>query len=955
MTKKFVVVVIVAWALVAVLWRWASDGESGEVESAAPEASAPAAPARAFDELVGSKPVEIVAVPSERASVRSEVAVLREDSRCGVRGRIVEVDGSPVAGIEVVLYEVRVVDLSARPAASVGASFGAVAPPELERARATTDADGRFVLDGARAIGWHALGVGRCALFRVRIAWSPGERRDLGELVLPPSGTLTGRVVDEHGAPLAGVRIRAGELDARLGGSGFFEGLRGDTLAVFDEREQLSVIPVPAWLDRYLDRLPLASARTGSDGRFRVERVAAGVVTAFVDAAERVPVRRDDVVLGVGERLDLGTIVLGRGRTLTIEVVDATGQPVAGAEVRAGGRGPATGVRGGLGFGWLVRSRELGGGAYQTVGLRDGDEPVAAVRRAAHEAWTFVHGDPVTDFVRVELARAHELVVEVVDEAGRALDGAEVALRAEHGPEELPFLRALSDECIVLRSDAEGRATFAALPSGKYRVHARSVGRVSVARLVTLAADSKPERFELPKAIPLDVRVIEAGTGAPIAGVELALALTHGNRVPLDVARTNALGEARLDGAPDRRRQLRVEHPAFGCVLTAVADGAHELELVLSAPGAVVLVAGPGVLRCAELSHFNEGGAMTPEALTSAVDSAGRASFACVAPGRYRFSVWRGSDAEFGARWLADMRFSSDELASGELEVRPGETMTVVLGASEDDALARSVAEVTGRVTFDGAPGVGLRVVARCESGESGSAPTDADGIYRIEGLVSGSAKVHVERAVVGRASEASILCALRGGLDVGPNRIDFPLTTHTLELLVVDEREAPVPGARVVLSFESAGVTTRATTDGLGRATFELGRGGVYRVEASHPTLGAVSQSVALDRARPGKTDVALQLARGTPCRGRVLVSAGALPARELVLTFVARAGGKTSTRVDVALDAGGQGRFEALGLAPGRYRVTAALAGLELEPREFELPSTGATELFLVFRPAD
>ncbi len=76
-----------------------------------------------------------------------------------------------------------------------------------------------------------------------------------------------------------------------------------------------------------------AAPRWSSDpaGAFRLEGVPTGKVFVRVDGPELVAEALTEVTLAAGEVTDLGTITVQRGRKLAGVVVDASGQPVAGA------------------------------------------------------------------------------------------------------------------------------------------------------------------------------------------------------------------------------------------------------------------------------------------------------------------------------------------------------------------------------------------------------------------------------------------------------------------------------------------------------------------------------------------------------------------------------------------------------------------------------------------------
>ena len=87
----------------------------------------------------------------------------------GVRGRIVEPDGTPVAGISLELIELRIIDWLGVAGPTDRAEGSRVMPP-LTASRTRTASDGTFHLGRAHHDGFHGLGVdlgGPRAAFRV--------------------------------------------------------------------------------------------------------------------------------------------------------------------------------------------------------------------------------------------------------------------------------------------------------------------------------------------------------------------------------------------------------------------------------------------------------------------------------------------------------------------------------------------------------------------------------------------------------------------------------------------------------------------------------------------------------------------------------------------------------------------------------------------------------------------
>ena len=119
---------------------------------------------------------------------------------------------------------------------------------------------------------------------------------------------LTGRVVDNNGAPLAGARIGVAVGKKNVGNSVW----PPDTSTDEDGRFELDV-PIQ---EAFSDSLQFAAIVT-KDGY-------AGIDTESIDSAKDF------------DEIDFGTIKLAIGHSLPLQVVDANGKPVAGATIEPG-------------------------------------------------------------------------------------------------------------------------------------------------------------------------------------------------------------------------------------------------------------------------------------------------------------------------------------------------------------------------------------------------------------------------------------------------------------------------------------------------------------------------------------------------------------------------------------------------------------------------------------------
>src|SRR6185369_4685336 len=215
--------VLALLALVAVLggvaW-WMLHGHGG---APLPENPRPAAPAKAHEPAAAESAAAETGLTVERAVEKLAPAAAPDAQRArpapesyvkalsGIRGRLVEQDGTPIAGTKVELYELKL-----EPVLSSAADYFNALPEDLGRfdvSASKSGEDGVFHLDGALVDTLHLLAVdfgGMRPTFRVvDVSLERGVLVDLGDVVVAPALTLTGKVVDDEGAPVAGARVRA--------------------------------------------------------------------------------------------------------------------------------------------------------------------------------------------------------------------------------------------------------------------------------------------------------------------------------------------------------------------------------------------------------------------------------------------------------------------------------------------------------------------------------------------------------------------------------------------------------------------------------------------------------------------------------------------------------------------------------------------------------------------------
>jgi hypothetical protein len=198
----------------------------------------------------------------------------------------------------------RVIDLEGRPVA--GAEVWAGDRDQIAT-RVRTEGDGRFrlgsVSDERATTLWaedEERGLAREHFEDVRVF--AGRETDLGDVVLAPGARLSGRVVDVVGRPIAGAKATI--LSRR--------NILGHTVTANG----------PKWTVRGDDR-----------GQFRTPALPVGRVEFIVRAPGKARRYLDPLVEPGRASIDLGDVRLDDERPVTGVVVDQDGRPVAGATV----------------------------------------------------------------------------------------------------------------------------------------------------------------------------------------------------------------------------------------------------------------------------------------------------------------------------------------------------------------------------------------------------------------------------------------------------------------------------------------------------------------------------------------------------------------------------------------------------------------------------------------------
>ncbi len=983
MTAKLAACLAAMVLLVGWIVFFAADGRGGAVRGASealPPTPVPAALA-ALEGEAGPAPQPARApAPATReaapAIVGSAAPSPWRGELAGLTGRVVERDGTPVAGMRVALLEV---DSSLM---FDGSAIDAD-EPRLELDETVSDREGRFLLGGARGPAFHGLGLdlgGPRATIRVIDQALPHrERTDLGDVVLAPYGVLTGRVVDGSGAPLAGARVRFGAFPAEILRASPQE-FRADSLisigAIPLGHEGHEVIELPGWIRQLVDRFPVPTTHSGADGRFRLEGVPLAPVVGGIDMPGYVGVASGPHDMSAGQ-LDLGDTALVRGRTVRGVVEDGFGEPVAGAEVYAGAE---------LFPGIAAILQSCGAtdadGRFELSGVPESGQIVASARRERHEPWsTTVAARP--DNVVIEIEATVQLTVNLRDERGEPLSGARIQLAPGNRPgagrgmgfsQALMILPRPASPPVAFREVEPGRYLNASVGAGVYDLTARVPGLAPAHARAECLGPTNEVTLIATAGRRIELAVIDAATKAPVAGARASLLrVGSGGFSKISVQSTDADGKALLgplsDVAPEageftflpNETMLLVQHPRYGDHSANLDPSVSPLVVALRGGGALAGRVHWGgaiptrlymlTLEYRDADGFLEVFHLPRLALT---DLAGKFHVADLAPGKYAVEL---SERFLDQDPLSLMNddFAVAKLHRDEIEIRVGETTELVIDLTPTGR--GPTARIVGRVRVDGRNLQGAEVTV--QGNERVQALTDAAGRFETTPFsVQSSAWVRIEGDVSLADGKTRRVQLHQESVeleqdDVHEIDLDLYPLTHRVRVLAAGTSE-PVSEVMVTARGKGGAVSVQenAQTNAAGEAELLLLEPGEYTLSARAAGFGATSSLVSVAAGAQSEPSV-LRLPRSVPCAGRVLPEASAgEPPRGMA--FLSVRGDGNAGSAGTVLRAPDY-EFTLEGLAEGKYKARIYMGGKQGEEIPLVLGPEGERELMLTFRPAE
>lgn len=363
---------------------------------------------------------------------------------------------------------------------------------------------GKYLLRARRA-GFTAR---RTAIVEITTDTAPHGPVDATTLVLLRTGEISGRVVTDDGAPVAGARVHdrsaaveeLGVLASALPGAAAAAALPSGASPTGE------------------GRTGTRQATTGADGRFVLDDVPPGRLRIEILQPSMVPFRGKPLVLPPEGHLELGALTLSRAALVAGRVSDAEGGPVGGARV-------------------MVRAGDAAGAAlYAVTGsdgdfalpLPPGDHTLVASHEGRADVSTLVHvvaGAPPAP-VTLRFARPGTRVVTgvVKDNEGRPLAAARI-VAVQRSAAEAGGAPAEPAALATATTDPGGHFKLTGLPDAALRLEIRHPhyaphhADVAEARPGTGLAPEVTIRVPVPGAITGEVH--ERITGGPVPSFQI--------------------------------------------------------------------------------------------------------------------------------------------------------------------------------------------------------------------------------------------------------------------------------------------------------------------------------------------------------------------------------------------------------------------------------------------------
>jgi RNA polymerase sigma factor (sigma-70 family) len=723
----------------------------------------------------------------------------------GVKGRLVEEDGTPIPHTSVGIVGGDFFDLLRDTGALAwGGPYNLV----LKEVSARTQKDGTFFFSGVYPrsfyVFWADSGGPRAFARVLDKLPEPGGTADLGDFALPPYVTFCGAIVGETGKPVPGARIRATNLPPLVLVSGLQDFGRGGSFLV-EPASAGGVVDPPPVVHDLLDRLPLSTTWSASDGSFCLDGVPIGLAHVIVDHDDFATLSCGPFATGRSGQKDIGDLVLLEGYTVTGVVVDHEGTPLRGIEVRAGS------VRAFKKLTVLKPPVKTDTRGAFRVGALSTESAMVAVRRYAKDRWTVVGPLLIDDEpVNITLPSAYDLKIKVVTESGTPIDGAGLKIRSDYLNDDIALFNPPRVPKERMDQPAQGIFVINDLPSGKYECLVTAPGYAAIHKKVTVIDEAIEKKVVLEPAFSARVRVVDAVTGAPVEWAEVHATIGRSDwfrkQYRLSRCRTDVEGRGLLEHLRPGKYTITVSHPGYALSFGSLETPAdQETVLIVEQGGSIEGVVNtltdewtaPFMIVLQQKEWRHAPGGEAPR--ITVTDLEGRFRMTHLTPGERWVNVLPRVFARSPAEFVS--RFNLGSIRSVTERIEAGETTYLELTVGEINVAEERIQEtgaVSGRVLVDRIPAVGVDVEIR--SGADLSTRTGSDGGYSFPDVPVGKHFLFVSRKL---GTEESSYSSIFRSIEVEPNLTpceDFNIRTGSLSGCIVRSGSlSPVRDSRLL------------------------------------------------------------------------------------------------------------------------------------------------------------
>lgn len=352
-----------------------------------------------------------IVVPPGQGPVPLGTVVLRSGET--LDGQVVDPEGEGLAGCPI-----RVL-----PGDDVTRFLAAGA--EAEDTATVSEADGAFTLTGLLSGRRVTLRVDCEGYTSATLTGIEAPAEQPLRVTLSPVSRISGKVLDESGAPVTRAQVVAVREGKAPGGDG-------------------------------------AAGPLDEDGGFVIENVAPGRFTLLVAAPGFLPARREGVEVAPGRDASGLELKVEKGATVEGRVTTAEGEPLPGARVRvepgeAAGRHPLLAA---LGLAEAITGED---GSYRLEGVAEGGRSISAEAGNHLEAVQDLAVQPGTNHLDFRLAEGWEVSGRAVDPRGQPVPGAAVSLVSPSG-------------VWPVTTGPDGGFRITGVPDGSYRLQAEKAG-----------------------------------------------------------------------------------------------------------------------------------------------------------------------------------------------------------------------------------------------------------------------------------------------------------------------------------------------------------------------------------------------------------------------------------------------------------------------------------------------